>query len=194
MLYLGVGGGGVVCKRRTERFLDIPDCFLAQVSTVMEEHGWTIPPNASASFQGEDGERFRRLVLVVAATLQTRWRPPGRGCFFTRISSQNALRRAVLREEHPMVVWLPEADMPPSQTKNTAASYDLDKEFLYWVMAPKHNFLAHVPTHQPIYECVGGEAVQPVRVTEGIDNNSLVYTCPMRTRSALAVSSSQIAC
>ena len=144
---------------------------------------WTIPRSASRSFEGTDGEIFRRVMLLTAATLQSQPRPSGRGCFFCQIRSQKALRKALVRgEEDPSIIWLSESDVPGDAAKRVIAAYDVNKKFALYMHAPEHGFVALVPLHAPIHD-VDGKLISPVRVTNdyGVDNivSNMFKVCAM---------------
>ena len=144
---------------------------------------WTIPRDASRSFEGSDGETFRRVMLITAATLQSQPRPPGRGCFFCQIRSQKALRKALVRgEEDPVVIWLSESDVPGDAARRAVAACDTNIEFALYMHAPEHAFVARVPLHAPIHD-VDGRRISSVRVTNdyGVDHmmSNVFRVCAM---------------
>lgn len=135
--------------------------------------GWTIGRNDSQSFCGADGEIFRRLMLTVAASLQQlSTRPSGRGCYFCQIRSQRALRKAFKEgEEDPLLTWMPQA-FASGTVKDVIDSYDTKSEFLVFMKAPEHAFIARVPFYREILN--DGKLVSSVRSTLGIDGNSFL--------------------
>ena len=141
---------------------------------------WTIPGQASRSFAGETGEVFRRLMLTLAATLQRRSVPPGRGCWFTSMDSEVAIKEAFLLDRaDPMLVWMPQDKVRGhdlADATRVVATYDTQKEFVLWAQTPERGFMAKVPLHSTIYDGIGGigSPVDPVRTTCGIDSASLI--------------------
>ena len=98
------------------------------------------------------------------------------------------MRKAFEAAEGPVVIWLkpetrlleqvPEArgDGYVTALKHAISTYDTEKVFLLWVLAPNNGCLLTVPLHDPIYS--GDKPVQPVRFT--IDTESIVTEIVVR--------------
>lgn len=111
---------------------------------------WTIPGQSAIIFAGREGEMFRGFFLTLAAGLQVRSKPQGRGCFFA-CSKTHSVRDYKLD-------WLAEDEAEPLVSQATAltiATYDIDEEFVVCLQTPLSEYAAAVPLHRPIYNGIG---------------------------------------
>lgn len=135
---------------------------------------WTIKPGASASFTGPDGESFRKVVLMLAAGVQSYPEiPKQRGAFVSVLESGKEIRGALeVDKADPHMKWM-DADGLNKIWGSTGREsslrllhgYDLSSNALLWVCGKDHEFLAQIPLHRMIVDEFG-KKVQAPRYSE----------------------------
>ena len=86
--------------------------------------------DSSPSLQGDNGELFRKVVLVLAAGMQTAPKGQGRGCHCCPFRSDKALKDATKVGEEQPVVWLPADKVPCEQGQGVIPTYNMERDFV----------------------------------------------------------------